>query len=308
MQSTGMLCRVCGSDQVKFWRERTLDRKLIPDDLRITDSRYGVTLGLWRCNHCDFVQADGDEVSELFDLYSQLDDPTYESGRETRSRQMRWLLDNGLNVHPSATTLLDIGAGTGLMVMEAKTKNLEAVGVEPSHSLVAAGHEQNGLSNRELVQGTIPNSALDGKLFDLVCLIDVIEHVADPVAFLRDAADRLSAGGLCVVVTPDVSSAAARILGKRWWHFRLAHVGYFDTRSMQIAAKSAGLRVTHRFRAKWFFPVKYLAERVAVYLPPVRKFNRIAMSKPALQRVYERIIPLNLHDSLVFFLSRNVGA
>src|SRR5271166_1111685 len=154
---SAQLCRVCGSGHVRFWRRRTLDRKLVPDDLRITDSRYGITLDLWKCKDCDFIQADGDEISELFELYSKLDDPTYESGRETRALQMQWVLEQGLNAHPSAATLLDVGAGTGLMVIAAKERNLEAIGVEPSHSLVAAGHAQNALSKDELIQGTIPH-------------------------------------------------------------------------------------------------------------------------------------------------------
>jgi 2-polyprenyl-3-methyl-5-hydroxy-6-metoxy-1,4-benzoquinol methylase len=290
---------------MEFWRKRTLNRKLVPDDLRITDSRYGVTLDLWKCRRCDFIQADGDEVTELFNLYSQLDDPTYESGRETRKLQMHWLLERGLSAHPSAETLLDIGAGTGLMAIEAKKQNLRAVGVEPSQSLVAAGRIQNGLSNTELIQGTIPNAALNDHVFDLVCLIDVIEHVADPIAFLRDAVDKLNVGGLCIVVTPDVSSTAAVVLRKRWWHFRLAHVGYFNARSMELAARSAGLLIQQKFRARWFFPVKYLAERVAVYLPPLSRVNQIAASKPAVQSLYERTIPLNLRDSLVFFLTKS---
>jgi 2-polyprenyl-3-methyl-5-hydroxy-6-metoxy-1,4-benzoquinol methylase len=305
MNGSGLSCRVCGSDQVSSWRERTLHRRLVPDDLRITDARYGMTLSLGKCRSCNFVQADGDEMAELFALYSQLDDPDYEAGRETRQLQMRWLLEQALSAHPSATSLLDVGAGTGLMVIEAKKRELAAVGVEPSHSLVASGRRINHLSDRELLQGTIPHASLSSDRFDMVCLIDVIEHVADPVCFLRDAADRLSPGGLCVIVTPDVSSAAAKTLGKRWWHFRLAHVGYFDAHSMTLAAKSARLYVTKKFRAKWFFPVKYLAERVAVYLPLVNRINRIAEQRPVLHRIYQRTIPLNLHDSLVFFLRKS---
>jgi 2-polyprenyl-3-methyl-5-hydroxy-6-metoxy-1,4-benzoquinol methylase len=300
-----MSCRVCGSDQVSSWRERTLHRRLLPEDLRITDARYGVTLSLGRCHQCKFIQADGDEMAELFALYSQLDDPDYEAGRETRQLQMRWLLDQALRAHPSASSLLDVGAGTGLMVIEAKKRKLAAVGIEPGHSLVAGGRRTNCLSDSELLQGTIPHAALSEDRFDLVCLIDVIEHVAEPVSFLRDAADRLSPGGLCMVVTPDVSSAAAKTLGKRWWHFRLAHVGYFDAHSMTLAAKSAHLDVIKMFRAKWFFPVKYLAERVAVYLPLVTRINQIADRKPMLHRIYQRIIPLNLHDSMVFFLQKS---
>ncbi len=304
MQDT-VLCRICGSDAVTFWRKRTLSRKLVPDDLRITDSRYGVTLELWRCKYCGFIQANGAEIEELFNLYSELDDPTYESGRETRRLQMQWLLKRALRIHSSAETLLDIGAGTGLMVIEAKAKNLRAVGIEPSHSLVTAGRAQNGLSGSELIQGTIPNSALNSHAFDLVCMIDVIEHVADPVTFLKDAAAALKPGGLCVVVTPDVSSAAAKILGERWWHFRLAHVGYFDAHSMDLAAQLAGLHIRQKFRAKWFFPIKYLAERIAVYFPPMSRLNQAVADRQVLDRLYQQTVPLNLHDSLVFFLTKS---
>ena len=63
-------------------------------------------------------------------------------------------------------------------------------------------------------------------------LVDVIEHVADPLALLRGARDYVAPGGLVLLVTPDVDSVAARLFGKRWWHLRLAHVGYFNRRSL----------------------------------------------------------------------------
>ena len=106
-----------------------------------------------------------------------------------------------------------------------------------------------------------------------------------------------------VVVTPDISSLAARRSGKRWWHLRLAHVGYFDGTSMERAAEAAGLRIVHTERAVWFFPVRYLLERLAVYFP-IAGLNRWSDRNPLLRRLYERTLRVNLHDSTVFFLQR----
>jgi hypothetical protein len=120
---------------------------------------------------------------------------------------------------------------------------------------------------------------------------------------LRECGKALQRDGLLTVVTPDISSAVARIMGHRWWHLRLAHVGYFDRHSMAAAAKNAGLEIVSTNRAVWSFPVSYLAERLAVYLP-IGAANRWAARTRLLGPLYRSVIHLNLHDSTVFFLRR----
>lgn len=296
----GPSCRICGSSETTRWKARSIERRLQPQDLHITDSQYGATLGLWKCAGCGFVFADGEEIAELTSLYEQLSDPEYQRTEGTRLLQMRWLLDEAMRACPDAESLLDIGAGTGLLVREAAARNLDAVGVEPSRALVEWAKTGNGV---DLIQGVFPHPALDGRRFDLVLLVDVIEHVADPLALLRDAESALTPGGLLVVVTPDVSSMAARLLRKRWWHFRLAHVGFFSRRSLERAAATAGLAATRWFRARWFFPVAYLAQRTEAYLP-VGWLNRLARRVAPLRWCYRRVVSINLHDSYVVFLRR----
>lgn len=300
MSTSSATCRVCGSDKVSNWKSRNLDRDLAPADFKITDSQYGVTLTLHKCAACSFIFADASELGDLNDLYEKLDDPSYEEGAENRSIQMRWLLKLGLGSHPQARTLLEIGSGGGLLIAEAQKLGLEAIGVELSKSLVAAAERLNGV---KLIQGIFPHPQLAGKSFDLVFVVDVIEHVENPVQLLADCAGALAPGGLLVVVTPDVSSVAAKVLGQRWWHFRLAHVGYFNNASMRKAADQAGLVIRSSRRTRWFFPVRYLAQRAAVYLP-LGGINKKAEQVAPLRRLYDRIVPLNLFDSFAYLLRR----
>jgi len=291
-------CPICHSSESSHWKARSIDRKLVPEDLHITDSQYGSTLGLWKCGDCGFIFADGEEIDELTSLYEALSDPGYQDTQDTRLLQMRWLLDESHKSRPEAKTLLDIGAGTGLLVREARSRDYDAIGIEPSRDLVDYAASANGI---DLLQGIFPHPGVDGRRFDIILLVDVIEHVADPRALLEEIRAALNPGGLLVVVTPDVSSIAARLLRKRWWHFRLAHVGFFDRKSFERAAGAAMLRPVRWFRARWFFPVGYLAERTAQYLP-VGWINRLAMRASPLRWCYDRVVTLNLHDSFVVFL------
>lgn len=297
-------CPVCGSSRITLWKRRNLSRDLTPEDLQITDSRYGVTLTLYKCAACSFVFADAAETGHLTELYEQMIDSAYGASSENRAQQMRPLLQVGIAALPRARTLLEIGAGSGLLVAEARRLGLDAVGVEPCKSVVEVARESHGV---DLLQGTFPHPMLHGRQFDLVYLVDVIEHVADPIALLSDSTRALSPGGALVVVTPDVSSLAARLLGRRWWHFRLAHVGYFNARSMNQAACLAGLAIRSTRRAGWVFSVRYLAERVSTYLP-VGGVNRAAERFGPFRWLYDRVIPLNLHDSHIFVMSRKSGS
>ena len=293
-------CWVCNSESHHLWKPRSIDRPLEPQDLQITDARYGMTLSLRSCDACGFIFADDVEVQELVELYERMADVEYEDTQNTRLLQMRSVLDAARRVCPTAHRWLDIGAGAGLLVSEVRRQGMQATGVEPSRSLVEAGRRLHGV---ELQQGVFPHPALSGQTFDVILLIDVIEHVANPVALLRACRDALSPAGRIVVVTPDVGSRLARLLGHRWSHFRLAHVGYFTRRTLSHCAKAAGLLPLKWERARWFFEAGYLAVRLGAYFP-LGWFNRRAPRWPVIGRLYHQVLPLNLHDSWTVYLGR----
>lgn len=101
--------------------------------------------------------------------------------------------------YKKAATLLDVGAGSGILVEEALELGFAAKGIEPSGSLQATA-VQRGLP---VTHGVLPNSEVAGP-FEVVTLIDVIEHVPDPVDLMRRIKSVMAPDGICVVVTPDV--------------------------------------------------------------------------------------------------------
>lgn len=282
-------CWLCGSTDLALARPGNLPARLGPEAFRITDAGYGRTGDLYDCRGCGFRQARG--LDAVLAYYQAMDDPAYEATRGPRLLQARRLLER-LWRHRPGGRLLDIGAGSGVLVEAALAMGFAAEGVEPSRALHAAA-SRHGLP---MHLGVLPHPSAAGP-FDVATIIDAIEHVPDPIGLLRDVRDVLAPGGLCLVVTPDLGSLAARLLGFRWWHYRVAHIGYFDRATLTLALRGAGFEVLEAARPTWYLPASYLRERAMSYIPGLRR-----VPVPGwLRRV---TLPLNLFDSLLFVCRR----
>ena len=282
-------CWVCGAHDLTLVRRGNLRTAIGAEDFRITDAGYGRTGDLYDCCACGFRQVRG--LADVLDHYRAMEDPGYEATRAPRALQARRLLEFVVR-HRRQGHLLDVGAGSGILVEAARAMGYAAEGIEPSRALqaVAASH---GLP---VHLGVLPHPAAAGP-YDIATVIDVIEHVPDPVGLMRNVRDVLAPDGLCLVVTPDVGSLAARLLGPRWWHYRVAHIGYFDRATLARALEAAGFEVLEAERPTWYFPASYLFERALTYLPGSRR-----MAAPSwLEAV---TLPLNLFDSLAFVCRR----
>jgi SAM-dependent methyltransferase len=279
-------CWVCGGKRLSLRKPANYQGALDSGAFAITDTHYGVTAAIHECEECGFLFcADLDDVTHF---YEGLEDEAYEAGRAQRRLQLRQVLE-GVRRHVPGGRLLDIGAASGILVAEAEQMGFRAEGVEPSRWLQRKAVER-GL---RVHPGTFPNPNCAGP-FDVITLIDVIEHVTAPLCLLRAVRSALAPEGMVAVVTPDVRSIPARMLRWRWWHFRVAHVGYFDRTTLERAARRSGLVPVVFQRPGWFFSGDYLWERA---------WKLVGLSAPRAPAVLDRVtVPLNLRDSLLAFL------
>jgi SAM-dependent methyltransferase len=140
-------------------------------------------------------------------------------------------------------------------------------------------------------QGIFPHPLTQGP-FDIITLVDVIEHVTEPAKLVSGIHSALDNNGLLVLVTPDVSSIAAKFFGFKWWHYRIAHIGYFNRKNLTQLLAKCGFKVLKITRPSWYFTLKYLGIRLLSFLP---KFIRFPLPD-FLDRI---TIPVNLRDSLL---------
>lgn len=100
--------------------------------------------------------------------------------------------------------LIDIGCGGGLVSEPMRRLGAQVTGIDAAEANVktAAVHaEQSGLSIDYLAMTAEAMVAVRPAAFDIVLALEIIEHVADPAAFLGDCAALLKPGGLMIVAT-----------------------------------------------------------------------------------------------------------
>ncbi len=283
-----------------LWRKGRDDASLSPDDLRITDDRYGEIWNLWTCRTCEFIFAWPINNSRLISAYMDMTDEQYEEGEEYRSMQQRKLLNKLIRVlGRKPANLLDIGCGTGHLLSMARQMGIQGVGVEPSRWAVSKARDK-GL---DVYQGSFPHPDLSTRIFDAITVIDVLEHLSQPREFLAAVARQLAPEGITQIVTPDVGSLPAKLMGRRWWHFRLAHVCYFNMGSFTRMAEACGLSIVAYHRAWWYFSARYLVERASSYFVPMRFLLR-GREGGIRGRLLSSVLPINLFDSYVFYLKK----
>lgn len=120
--------------------------------------------------------------------------------------------------------LLDAGCGGGEYVRALVGRGADALGIEyTDEKLAVARARPAGLDGR-ILRGDIQHTGLEGGSFDVVLLNEVLEHVPDDAAALREMHRLLRPGGSLVVFSPnrlhpfETHGVFARRSGRRLSH------------------------------------------------------------------------------------------
>jgi 2-polyprenyl-3-methyl-5-hydroxy-6-metoxy-1,4-benzoquinol methylase len=254
-------CPVCTSKNIHLYKNGTFDFQTINRDLiKITDSDYGKTGDLWKCLDCGHIFANPYPRQEfIHSLYSASEDPLYEEEAQGRGKNFISILTTLEKYHPEKGKLFDVGAATGILLDQAKHLGWIPSGIEASQWCVRVAKEKH---NIHLMEGDFIAAEIKKSLFTAVTMVDFIEHIPQPFEAVSKAFKILSPGGTLCLVTPDIESFAARFIGKRWWHFRPAHLAYFSMGSISSMLGRAGFKIVKVKKYAWTFSAHYLLSRL----------------------------------------------
>jgi 2-polyprenyl-6-hydroxyphenyl methylase / 3-demethylubiquinone-9 3-methyltransferase len=115
-----------------------------------------------------------------------------------------WQVDECSRTPLAGKTALDVGCGAGLLAEPLARLGARVTGLDASPELIAVAREHRRASRLEIDYRAGELSGVEGQ-FDLITCMEVIEHVADPAAFVQALAKRLAPGGLLILSTPNAT-------------------------------------------------------------------------------------------------------
>ena len=116
-----------------------------------------------------------------------------------------WQCDEHLRTPLGGRTALDVGFGAGLLTEPLARLGAKVTGLDATPELIEVAREHASAMGLEIDYRAGDVQELEGE-FDLVTCMEVVEHVADPAAFVHALAKRLAPDGLLLLSTPNRTS------------------------------------------------------------------------------------------------------
>jgi SAM-dependent methyltransferase len=140
---------------------------------------------------------------------------------------------------PEPASVLDVGCNLGFFLDHMRERGIPRVaGAEINDECRAWGTSSLGLDIRRSIDD------FGEERFDVVLLQDVLEHLKDPMGFLRHCRTKLTADGVILIQLPNRCSRMAREAGTSWeWYSAPDHLVHLTPRSLSYLAETADLRV-----------------------------------------------------------------
>lgn len=222
-----------------------------------------------RCRTCGLVRsnpvASPERLDELYAGSSFHYGDEVPGIRRTYGRYLRRLEKYGVR----KGRLLEIGCGNGFFLQEALAQGFSDVrGVEPSGEAIALADP--AIRDR-IVHGVMRPGLFETEQFDVICMLQVFDHLANPGEVLDTCHKVLRPGGLMLCVNHNVEAASARLLGERSPIVDVEHTYLYSPSTMRDLLEQHHFAVQEVVPVLNSYSVRYLIRLVPLPMHLKRK-------------------------------------
>jgi len=295
------LCDNCGSTDIKIVYTSPADPQhaaKTPLRYTISDPRPAKPLAIGRCETCGLVfvlRNSGNPVT--LEDYENCIDEEYIKEEKGRRRSARIILRR-IGSFVKTGRMLEIGCANGFFIDEARKAGWEVAGAEPSRWARQYAAERLGVRT---IYPTIKEAGFARESFDVIVMLDVIEHLESPREMMRVIEKILKKDGVLVISTPDVESFLSILLGAKWWGINKHHLFYFSKKTLEYLLGQTGFEVLCYKSHVRIFTVGYWVKRVSSYSKLLQ-----VIAKPFLRvhRFDKQNVKINLYDQIETYIKK----
>lgn len=197
-----------GGTQKDFYEEHETEKCNCPlcniSESTLIDSENG--LGIVKCMQCDLLYT-SPRVKNPHNNYFGDKDLFYSEaslifkGEKKHHRDCNYEYElRKIKKIKRSGKLLDIGTDMGFFLRKAREFGYEVEGLEPSPSLAEIARDSWNLT---IHNSFLENAKLPENYFDIITLIDVLEHIPNPKEFLGKCHKLLRNNGIIVIKVPN---------------------------------------------------------------------------------------------------------
>ena len=181
-------CLICGSSDIFQYHQASKELKI------------------FKCRNCKIQflnpQYSDEYLSEMYSRYivdqSDIDDEIYQSHLDCLLMIEKYKTSNG--------KLFDIGSGNGHLISLAKKRNWIPIGYDIDCKTVKRISNKIGV---EMFCGDFKNLNFQKERFDVVTMLHVIEHLKNPISYLKIIREILKSDGVFFLALPNIQSRSA---------------------------------------------------------------------------------------------------
>lgn len=220
-----------------------------------TELKYSVTafdppFDVYHCPVCgfQFQNIDPERAYAFYDTdyytggkqFSYLDERRNEEASRIvwQARMKRLIRRDRSGTEPKR--FLDVGCAFGGLMQVAEESGYSAYGAEVSD--YSAGYARERFGAERIWAGNVENISLPENYFSIVSMIEVIEHLYDPVKAIRNLYRAMRPGGVILIQTADMDGLQAKRHGKNYHYYLPGHLSYFTRTNLTRLMKETGFR------------------------------------------------------------------
>ena len=198
--------------------------------------------------------------------------------------------------------LLDVGCATGTLLELARLRGWDVHGVDVSEYATSIARDYYRL---DVVTGELADAGYGDGQFDVVVMDDLIEHVADPAALVREGRRILKPGGLLTLNTPNRAGLWHLFMGRRWFHYRqMEHTFFFSPAVMTDLLHRHGFDVLEIHSSSKIIDLNYAFGRLRYYNMTLSNLLTRTVGRLLISSV---TFPIRVGEMAVFARKREAG-
>ncbi len=199
------------------------------------------------------------------------------------------------------SALLDIGCGAGFLLDEARKNGFDTIGVDTGKVAIDYAKKELKLN----VMRKDFHEFTTKKKFQIITLIQVIEHITNPYPMLNKTKSLLDTNGIVCIATPNIDSWLYRVLKKRFnYLIPPEHVIYYSPKTLKLLLEKVGFTViktiTYGYPEDVGAIYRFLRERSKLERKQILHKNPKTVSKEVLNKNNIKLLKLKQFKHYLF--------